>query len=133
MTTINKTSFTINGQNYNSIDEMPPEIQELIKDTNGNGIPDKFELTNMNPFNSVNKTSVQNSSHTVTTSDGSSENVQQLIRDINGNGIPDQFEEQNAIPQTSAIQMDHMQAEINKKGLFILLIVALAIIGYILF
>jgi hypothetical protein len=45
-----KTSITVNGQTYSSIEEMPPEVRRqyefamgLLADKDGNGIPDVLE------------------------------------------------------------------------------------------
>jgi hypothetical protein len=45
------TRITVNGQTYNSLDEMPPDVRQkyeaamakLKEDRDGNGIPDVFE------------------------------------------------------------------------------------------
>ena len=48
------TKITINGREYNSIDEMPPEVlaiyeqsMNMLADRNGNGIPDILEGGNV--------------------------------------------------------------------------------------
>jgi hypothetical protein len=49
-TTTTQTRFTVNGQTYNSIDEMPPDVRQKFQDAmskladrDGNGIPDIME------------------------------------------------------------------------------------------
>jgi hypothetical protein len=50
-TTSTSTTFTVNGQTYASLDEMPPDVRRdfeetmrrLTTDRDGNGIPDIFE------------------------------------------------------------------------------------------
>lgn len=49
--TSTSTTFTVNGQTYASLDEMPPDVRrdfeemmrKLTTDRDGNGIPDLFE------------------------------------------------------------------------------------------
>ena len=37
---LSKTEFTINGQVYDSFDDMPEELQEMFRDEDGNKVPD---------------------------------------------------------------------------------------------
>lgn len=37
------TTIEINGKTYNSINEVPQEFRDLIRDENQDGMPDKFE------------------------------------------------------------------------------------------
>jgi hypothetical protein len=56
--------ITVNGQTYNSVDEMPPEVRakyeevmaKLKEDRDGNGIPDVFESPRDGSTNVVNVT-----------------------------------------------------------------------------
>ena len=48
--TTTQTRFTVNGQTYNSVDEMPPDVRQKFQDAmskladrDGNGIPDILE------------------------------------------------------------------------------------------
>lgn len=35
--------ITVGGKTYNNLKDLPPELQSLLKDENGNGIPDIAE------------------------------------------------------------------------------------------
>jgi len=59
------TKFTINGQTYNSIEEMPPQVRQayeqamsVLADRDGNGIPDILESGNTRITTSSDKPAV---------------------------------------------------------------------------
>jgi len=59
------TKFTINGQTYNSIEEMPPQVRQayeqamsVLADRDGNGIPDILEGGNTRITTSSDKPAV---------------------------------------------------------------------------
>ena len=41
--TVTKTTYEYNGKKYDSLEDMPQEVQALLEDKDGNGIPDGFE------------------------------------------------------------------------------------------
>src|SRR5687768_14813285 len=50
MAEFSRTSITVNGQTYNSVDEMPPDVRRryeqvmsMMADKNNNGVPDIME------------------------------------------------------------------------------------------
>lgn len=40
---ISRKKYVVNGKTYRSIEEMPPNIQKIFKDTDRDGIPDIIE------------------------------------------------------------------------------------------
>jgi hypothetical protein len=81
--------ITINGQQYNSIDEMPPEVRALyeqsmsiLADRNGNGIPDIMEGGNVKITGGENFKMISAVSRKITVNGESYENFEDLPAEV---------------------------------------------------
>src|SRR5688500_17583702 len=66
------TRIVVNGQEYSSVDEMPPDVRRIydqtlagFADVNRNGVPDFIEQTGIPGAPGVNVTEIRHSSFTV--------------------------------------------------------------------
>jgi hypothetical protein len=92
------TRITINGREYNSVDEMPPDVlaiyeqsMSMLADRNGNGIPDIMEGGNVKITGGENFKMISAVSRKITVNGKSYERLEDLPADLQqrlrGNGI----------------------------------------------
>jgi hypothetical protein len=84
------TTYSVNGVEYASLDDVPADMRRIFEDTDGDGMPDAFEgLANKNVTRStrykVNGVEYDNL-------DDVPESFRKLIVDRDGDGMPDMLQ-----------------------------------------
>ena len=108
-----KLSFTrirFNGQNYKSVDEMPPEVRQayermmgMMADKNGDGVPDLFEGTGGTSLSVTNSRIIFNGQEYGSVDEmppDARRAFEDAMRRVDGNadGLPDALQRQDGAP-----------------------------------